>query len=61
MFKIVYNYFNQSGEQEQKQIERKTLRGLINATKRHLESNELYQVVGVSPNLVDFDFEKALK
>lgn len=56
MFEVVYNYFDTKGNQKQKKLSRATLQGLINAFKKDLETKQLYQVVGVSRNLKDYDF-----
>lgn len=51
MFVIHLNYFKSNGEQETKEIVRKTKKGLINAIKKFDEKFEIYRVASISFNL----------
>ena len=51
MFVIHLNYFKPNGDQETKEIMRKTRNGLINAIKKFDEKFEIYRVASISFNL----------
>ena len=58
MYTVSYAYFNSKGEQKTKYLTRKTLKGLVKAFKKDLETKELYSILGVTPNLKHYDFEQ---
>jgi hypothetical protein len=58
MFRVQYQYFDSKGNQHTRVLEKSTLKGLISAMDKHLQTVELYSISHVSPNLVSYDFKQ---
>lgn len=58
MFVVAFTYFDENGNQGYKMLSRKTLKGLVNAFLKDLETKELYNIKGVTRNLKEYDFTK---
>lgn len=58
MYIVQVNYFDRKGEQQEKELQAKTEKGIVSKLKRFSEKYTIYNIPYVTPNLIDYDFSK---